>query len=546
MQQKQESQAESGAQQKQKTPMTLSKAFGQIGLLTAISRVFGFVRDLVFAHILGAGPATDAFLIAFKLPNLFRRLTADGAMTNAFLPAFSHLRKQAGRSAALMFAAEIQIILLLVLSVIVILAEIFMPFVIGFLAPGFIDTPDRFEAAVALARISIPYLPMISLVALWAAITNAHDRFFGGAASPIILNLGLIGGALCVPLFASTNAKLLAENPLMLSLPIGVAILLAGVAQMLFLQAAMGRISARPRLIRPTVSPQGKKMWSAFLPAALGAGGLQLNLLVDTILASLLAAGSVSWLYYGDRVAQLPLGIIGIALGTALLPRLSQLEADGRQADIPAEISKAAKLAAFFSLPCAVASVMMAEPIIAGLFGGGAFSNADILAAAGALAAYGIGIPAFVFAKIFQPAFFAAGQAKLMLRISLSAVVINIAASLYLMQIFAHIGLALATSLAAYTVLGIQAFLLARANKLDSASFTALIRPAIASLIMGAVIAIILTVDSVPQDWPASDVITMGLLIGTGGGSYLIACWLFGCLPVEILGGRKAAGAKNT
>ena len=176
--------------------MSLAKAFGQIGSLTAISRVFGFIRDLIFAHILGAGAATDAFLIAFKLPNLFRRLTADGAMTNAFLPAFSHLRKEAGKSSALMLAAEVQILLLLILSIIVIMAEIFMPFVIGFLAPGFKETPDRFEAAVTLARISIPYLPMISLVALWAAITNAHDRFFGGAASPIILNLGLIGARL--------------------------------------------------------------------------------------------------------------------------------------------------------------------------------------------------------------------------------------------------------------------------------------------------------------------------------------------------------------
>ena len=214
------------------------------------------------------------------------------------------------------------------------------------------------------------------------------------------------------------NPALLQANPLLLSLPVAVAILLAGIAQMLLLQSALGRVAARPAFIRPHISPSGRKMWRSFLPAALGAGGLQLNLLVDTILASLLAAGSVSWLYYGDRVAQLPLGVIGIALGTALLPRLSKLEAESRQSEIAGELSHAMKLAAFFSLPCAVACFVMAEPIIGGLFGGGAFTQSDITAASGALVAYGIGIPAYVGSKVFQPAFFAAGQARLMLRIS--------------------------------------------------------------------------------------------------------------------------------
>ena len=526
--------------------MTLARAFRQIGSLTALSRIFGFIRDLVFAHILGAGPAADAFLIAFKLPNLFRRLTADGAMTNAFLPAFSYVRKQKGQSAALMLAAEIQIILLLVLSVIVLLAELFMPLVIGFLAPGFIDTPDRFSAAVALARITMPYLIMISLVAHWAAINNAHDRFFGGAIAPVILNIGLIGGTLCVPIFQHSNPTLLLDNPLLLSMPIAFSILLAGVAQMLLLQRGMGQISSRPPLMRPQISADGKKMWRAFLPAALGAGGLQLNLLVDTILASLLTAGSVSWLYYSDRVAQLPLGIVGIALGTALLPRLSRLEAENRQSDIPAELSRATKLAAFFSLPCAVATIVMAEPIIAGLFGNGAFSENDIQAAAGALTAYGIGIPAFVMAKLLQPAFFASGQANLILRISLASVAINILASLYLMQIFAHIGLALATSFAAYSVLIVQASLLFKAKKLDKNSFSVFLRPAIASVVMGAAIFSLIKGHIIPEYWVAAELITLICLIGVGGSLYLIVCRYLGCLPTELLRPKQPIKVKNT
>lgn len=523
---------------------TLARAFRQIGALTAISRLFGFVRDLIFAHILGAGPALDAFLVAFKLPNFFRCMTADGAMTNAFLPAFSHLRKSQGQKAALLLAAEVQIILLLVLCFIVLIAEIFMPVVIGLLAPGFIDIPMRFEAAVTLARITIPYLPIISIVALWAGITNAHDRFFAGAASPILLNFGLIGGTLCVPLFRDDKLDLLAQNPLLLALPVAVAVLLAGVCQMLLMQNALGRLSARPALVRPRISPEGRKMWRAFLPAALGAGSLQINLLVDTVLASFLVSGSISWLYYGDRVAQLPLGIIGIALGTALLPRLSRLEAENRHADIALELSKAMKIAAFFSLPCAAATLVIAGPIITGLFGGGAFLSSDITAAAGALAAYGLGIPAYVFTKVLQPAFFAAGKAGTMLKISLGAVVINLLASLYFMQFFAHVGLALATSLAAYCVLFVQCWLLFRDKKIDIHILRRIGRPLMASAVMAIMLAIFNWLKLVPTNWPASNVLELMLLVFVGMTCYCLLSWWLGILPKELLG-MKAKSNKG-
>ena len=468
----------------------LHRAFREIGFWTGFSRILGFARDLAFAQFLGAGPAADAFLVAFKLPNLFRRLTAEGAMTNAFLPVFSQIRAQKGREAALMLAAEVQIWLLLVLSLIVVLAEFFMPLVIGLLAPGFQHTPARFEAAVQLARITMPYLPMISLVALWAAITNAHDRFFGGAVAPVILNVMLITGALAIPLVQTADLPANWQGPQMLALPVALSVLAAGVGQMLLMQAKLAPISARPRWCLPMVSQAGRQMWRNFLPAALGAGGLQLNLLVDMILASFLPVGAVSWLYYSDRVAQLPLGIIGIALGTALLPRLSKLEAENQQAAVPAELANGLRLAGFFGLPAACAIFILAEDIIGGLFGRGAFRAEDVAAASVALMAYGVGIPAFVATKILQPAFYASGQPGTVLKISLSSVAFNVLASIGLMQLLrpyglGHMGLALATSGAAWLVLGLQTILLLRQKRVDNTAFSALIKPCLASLVMG-------------------------------------------------------------
>jgi len=280
-------------------PTSLGRAFQQIGSLTAISRIVGFMRDIAFASFLGAGPAADAFLVALKLPNMFRRLSAEGAMTNAFLPSFAKIRETDGRDAALRLASEAQIFLIIALFAIVVLAEIFMPEVIALLAPGFAATPDRLAAAVDLARVTMPYLPMISVVALWGAIANAHDRFMAAAAAPILANLCFIAGAISIPILA-------ADLGMFKALPIAIGLLVAGFCQLLFLFFVLRRLSAVPKLQWPRLSNAGKMMWRKFLPAALGAGGMQLNLLVDLILASMLPVGAISWLYYADRVAQIP------------------------------------------------------------------------------------------------------------------------------------------------------------------------------------------------------------------------------------------------
>ena len=290
--------------------ISLKRAFGQISGLTLISRILGFVRDICFAHFLGAGSAADAFLVAFKLPNLFRRLTAEGALTNAFLPVYSLAREKQGQPHALILAAVVQTALLLVLSAIVLVMEIFMPVIISVLAPGFSATLDRFDAAVQLARITMPYLPMISLVALWAALLNSADDFIAGALAPVILNMFLIAGAVLIPISAAAT-----NSPAsMLALPLVGALLIAGVCQMVLLQAGLRRKGLTPKWRFGKMSEKSRAMWRGFVPAALGAGATQINLLVDLILASLLEIGAISWLYYADMIAQLPLGLVGIAL----------------------------------------------------------------------------------------------------------------------------------------------------------------------------------------------------------------------------------------
>ncbi len=453
-------------------------AVRQIGVLTALSRVLGFGRDVVLATTIGAGPIADAFFVAFKLPNLFRRLTAEGAITNAFLPAYAKARQTGGDKAAAALAEEIQITLLWGLVALTVVMEFTMPYVIGVLAPGFSEEDGRAEAAIMLARLTIPYLPMISLVAFWAALTNANNRFLGGAAAPIILNLMLMAGAIIGSLSASFGA-----------MPVAIAVPIAGVFQMLLMQRMLAAIGKTPRWgFWPKVSAAGKAMWRKFWAAALGAGGMQLNLLVDTVLASLLPVGAISSLYYADRIAQLPLGVIGIALGTALLPRLSKLEAEGNIEDVKAVIKRGLRLGLFFALPAMVGAMLLAEPIIAGLFGYGAFSADMITPTAHVLMAYASGIPFFVMAKIFQPAFYAAEDPKTPLKISILTVVFNLGASLILMQYIGVVGLALATAMASMLSVLIMGIILYRRGRIDVKGDGTILRTMVASAVMSAVL----------------------------------------------------------
>ena len=517
------------------------RSFRQIGGLTALSRLLGFLRDICLAQFIGAGAVADAFLVAFKLPNLFRRLTADGAMTNAFLPVFAHVRETQGRSHALLLATEVQATLFLALSAIVVVLEIFMPYVIAFLAPGFVEQPDLFASAVGLARVTMPYLPMISLVALWAAVTNAHNRFFGGAAAPVILNIFLIGGILTsAALSQFWQADEASFTIFSLAMPICVALLIAGTSQMLLMQRMLAKIDAALLWQRPRLSDNSKKMWRAFVPAALGAGGLQLNLLIDMILASLVSVGAISWLYYADRIVQLPLGIIGIALGTALLPTLSKLESENQLEEVASRIGHSLQIALFFALPATMALFVISEDLISGLFGYGAFSQSDSQQAAYALIAYAVGLTAFVVNKVFQPVFFASSRGQFVLKISLLSVVINVVGSVTMMPYLGHVGLALATAIASWAGVLIMAVILLKERRLRKSAVVKSLPILGASVLMMA--ALMLT------DWlisPLWDGLLLAPLIMTiiyvivGLVSYFGMSFAFGTIPPFLFGKRR-------
>jgi putative peptidoglycan lipid II flippase len=507
--------------------ISLKRAFTQISGLTLISRVLGFIRDICFAHFLGAGSAADAFLVAFKLPNLFRRLTAEGALTNAFLPVYALAKEKQGQPAALILAAEVQTALLLALSAIVIIMEIFMPAIIAVLAPGFNATPERFESAVQLARLTMPYLPMISLVALWAALLNSADEFIAGALPPVILNIFLIAGAIAIPF----SADAMQTGPVMLALPLTIALLLAGLCQMAVLQAGLRRKSLTPKWRFGKMSERSRAMWRGFVPAALGAGATQINLLVDLILASLLQIGAISWLYYADRIAQLPLGLVGIALGTALLPRLSSIEAGTekslRKQKFAQELSAGIMPAACLVLPATAALLIIAEPIIIGLFRSGAFSLADGRAAAAALVAYAIGLPAFVGLKLTAAALYALQKARLVMIISLISVALNIVLSLYLMRIFGHVGLALATVLVSWMGFVWQLLWLGRAGRLEKTPVRAIFLSTFCSAIMAASLYFLMPLVGAVI---ASQTGGMVVLVLSGGAIYFLTGWFTGLL----------------
>jgi putative peptidoglycan lipid II flippase len=498
---------------------SLAGAFRQIGGLTAISRVLGFLRDIVFAAFLGAGPAADAFLVALKLPNMFRRLTAEGAMANAFVPAYTEARQQDGAAAAGDLAGETQTTLMLVLVTLVVLGEIFMSAVISVLAPGFADTPERMTAAVTLARVSFPYLPMISLVAFWSAIANAEGRFMMAAAMPVLFNLCLVGGALVIPV---ATGWLAVER----AMPLATALILAGILQL----AAMAIMLRRPRWRLPRFGAAIRRMWKKFTVASAGAIIMQVNLIVDLVLASLLPVGAISWLYFADRLAQLPLGVIGIALGTALLPRLSAQLRGGERDAARQSVADAIQLAAFLVLPAAAALIIIAPQIIAGLFQHGAFTSAAVTATAVALAAYAIGMPAHVMVKILQPAFYADGRPGFVLGVSVVAVTTNIALSLSLMPVLGHVGLALATSASGFVAATALAVALARGRSLGLPPGGASVRILGATAVMALVLFVAKDItDTLPG------VVRLALLVGGGGAIYVMVALVIGAVPRHLL-----------
>jgi putative peptidoglycan lipid II flippase len=434
--------------------MALIRSIATVSGFTLLSRVLGFARDVLMAAILGAGPAADAFFVAFKVPNLFRRLFAEGAFAAAFVPLYSGFLVAEGRAKAQRFAEESLAVLLAALFIFVAAVVIAMPWVMTVIAPGFVDEPIRFGLAVELARITFPYLLFISLVALMGAVLNAHDRFAAAASAPILLNMALIAALLSWNIFARTPAVALAW---------GVAA--AGLAQFTWLGFAVHRAGFALRLRLPRLTPEVRRLLRLMLPVAIGAGVYQINVLVDLVIGSLLPPGAISYLYYADRVNQLPLGVFGIAVATALLPLLSrQIRAEDDTAALASQ-NRALEFALLLTVPAALALIAAAWPITAVLFGRGAFGPDAQAATALALSAYALGLPAYVIVKVLATGYFAREDTATPVKIGALALVVNVVLNLALMGPLGHVGIAIATSVSAWINAGLLALGLARRGR---------------------------------------------------------------------------------
>jgi putative peptidoglycan lipid II flippase len=421
--------------------MNLTRALGSVGGLTLASRVLGLVRDALFARYIGATFASDAFLIAFRLPNMFRALFAEGAFSAAFIPMFNKKSAEdgGGMPVALRFAEDALSVLLPVLIVMMIVIEIYAWPVTLALSGGFNGiSRDQFAFAVMLSQITFPYLLLISLVSLLGGILNSIHKFWVNAAAPILLNLTLIGALL---LFHTHDPLLTARNQ-------AVAVTVSGVLQLAWLVLACRRNGVGLRLRWPRLTPDVRKLLALIWPAAAGAGAVQINLVVSTALAaSLLPAGSVSYIYYADRLNQLPLGLIGIGLGTVLLPTVSRLLSSGRDAEAMETQNRGLELALFFTLPATVALIVCGVPIIAALFQHGKFTATDSLATAQALAAFSIGLPSYILVKVLTPGYYARHDTKTPVRFAMLSILVNLLLNLAFILPLKHVGPPLATAL---------------------------------------------------------------------------------------------------
>jgi putative peptidoglycan lipid II flippase len=501
-----------------------------VGSATMASRITGFMRDIFLAALMGAGPLAEIFVIAFRLPNLFRRLFAEGAFSAAFVPLFSERLEQKGEKAALAFAGQIFSVLLAALAVFTLLAEIFMPALVLALAQGFAGDAEKFALAVHYARLSFPYLIFMSLMALFAAMLNAVNRFFAAALAPVLLNLVLIGA---MALAVLNNVPM--GDTRLLDYVI-YAVVLAGMAQFIFVFIAARRAALRVSLSQPVLSDDVKKVWQLAVPGILAAGIGQINLLVGTSIATG-QAGAAAWLYYADRLYQLPMGVIGVALSVALLPELARHLAKGETARAHRTQDMAVLVAAGLTLPAALGLAVLAAPIVTLLFERGAFGAADSAMTAQLITVFSIGLPAFVLVKALQPAFFARQDTRAPLIDGAFGVAVNIALSLALFPSYGAPAIAFATVMAGWVTLGLMVWRMARRDiyHLSLPLLSRLAAQIMATALMG--LALYQAMHLLPPPHVAGHFWALGAWLG----AFIIGGALVYGLAVIALGGLRRA-----
>jgi putative peptidoglycan lipid II flippase len=503
-----------------------------VGGLTLASRLTGFARDIILAAVLGAGPIADAFFVALRLPNHFRAIFAEGAFNAAFVPAYARIRAQGGADPAKLFADRVFTLLFASNVVLLAVALVFTPGVIAVLAPGFSKDPGRFALAVELTRITFPYLLLVSLVTLYGGILNALARFAAAAAAPILLNLSMMA-TLAVAFAFPTPGHAAAWG-----------VLLAGILEVLLVGGDALRNDVLTRFRAPRWDEDVKRFFKALVPATIGSAGLQIALFADTIIASFLAAGALSALYYADRLNQLPIGVIGIAVGTVLLPEMANRIAAGDETGARRAQNRAIELTLLLSIPCVVAFLLVPDLIMRALFMRRAFTAADASAAGQTLAAYALGLFPFVLIRSVTATFLARGDTATPVKASLTAVAVNVACKVLLMGSLAQVGLALATSIGAWLNLVLVVWFAARQGHfvLDASLRSAVARLTAAGLVLA--LALWMAQGPVARlfaDWTSwRDESTLAVLAAIGAAVYGgIVLALFGKQWLAALRGRK-------
>lgn len=420
--------------------MNLLKALATVSSMTLLSRVLGFVRDFVIARAFGAGLATDAFVVAFRLPNLLRRLFAEGAFSQAFVPILAEYKNKRGETETHQLVNRAASLLFVILLAVTVLGVVGAPLLIHLSAPGFSADADKFELTVQLTRICFPYILCMSLVALSAGVLNTWNRFAVPAFTPVLLNLSFIGMALfAAPYFA---------QPILV---LGWAALIGGVLQLAIQLPALAKVGLLPRWDWAPADAGVRRILKLMAPAVLGVSISQVSLLINTVFASFLVTGSVSWLYYADRLMEFPSGLLGAALGTILLPSLAKLHADELRSEFSALLDWGMRLTLMLTLPCALAFAMLSVPLLSTLFQHGAFSAEDVMQTRKALIAYSVGLTGIIMVKILAPGFYARQDVRTPVKIGL----MTLALTQVLNVIFiygldlAHAGLALSIGVAA-------------------------------------------------------------------------------------------------
>ncbi|MEM6636616.1 MAG: murein biosynthesis integral membrane protein MurJ [Pseudomonadota bacterium] len=501
----------------------LGSAFLTVGVWTLASRVLGFLRDILIAAFLGSGPVAEAFLIAFALPNMFRRFFAEGAFNMAFVPMFS--KKLDGREDALGFAEDAFSAMAAFLTVFTLIALALMPWLVLAMAGGFAGD-GRLEMATLFGRIAFPYILFISLAALLSGVLNASGRFVAAAAAPVLLNVIFV-------------VVLVAANSLdwSIGLALSWAVPLAGVAQLGLVWQAAARAGFALRLKRPALTPDLRRLAIIAAPAALAGGVVQVNLLIGRQVASFFD-GAIVWLSMADRLYQLPLGVVGIAIGVVLLPDLSRrLRADdtdgGRRA-----LARATEISIGLTLPAAVALAVIPEALVSVLFERGAFTTADTAATALALAVYAVGLPAFVLQKVLQPLFFAREDTRRPFYYALAAMVINAGVAIGLAPMMGYLAAALGTSVAGWAMVillwrGSRG--MGHAAEMDTQVFRRLFRVLVASIVMGAALWL---AEFALSDWLVREgarYIALSVLVALGVGVYGAVAIVLGAIsPSEV------------